>query len=360
VQIPALLEKLLNTPGASGSEQHVQRVVFDALRECADDVCPDIHGNLIACVNRDKEPKVLLSVHSDQIGFMLKFITDDGFLIPEAVGGIDEGVLCGAQVAIHAKGGPAPGVFGKKPIHLQSRDEKGRVPLIKEMWVDIGATSREEAEAIVQIGDYMTFVPTITSLGNGLLCAPALDNRAGVHVGCEVLRKLDRSRLSAAVYLVSSAQEEIGSRGAQTASQAIKPKVSLAIDVTLGSDDPGSRTPHAVPCRLGAGPCISHGPNTNPAVENLLKASARRRNIPFQKAPSGELEGNDAKAIQTVAEGVATAAVSIPNRYMHTQVEVVSLKDLENTIELVLEFLYSIRPETEFRPFYLFDKAAQA
>jgi len=163
---------------------------------------------------------------------------------------------------------------------------------------------------------------------------------------------LDRTRLSTAVYLVSSAQEEIGARGAQTASQAIRPKVSLAIDVTLGSDDPGSQKPHAVPWRLGAGPCISHGPNTNPVVEQLLKAAANRREIPFQKSPSGELEGNDAKAIQTVAEGVATAAVSIPNRYMHTQVEAVSLKDLESTIELIVDFLYSVRPDTDFRPFF--------
>lgn len=350
--IPALLEKLLHAPGPSGSEQPVQKLVASALHEHAEQIEPDIHGNLIACVNKGKELRVLLSVHVDQIGFMVKFITSEGFLIPEAVGGIDEAVLSGAQVTIHSKGGVVPGVFGKKPIHLQSMDEKGRVPLINEMWVDIGASNQEEAEHTVQVGDYMTFVPTITRLKNSLISAPALDNRAGVYVGCEVMRRLEKGRLSSSVYLVCSAQEEIGARGAQTASQSIKPTVSLAIDVTLGSDDPGSQKPHAVPCRLGGGPCISHGPNTNPAVERLLQEAARRRDIPIQKAPSGDLEGNDAKSIQTAAAGVATAAVSIPNRYMHTQVEVVNLKDLERAIDLILEFLYSIKPETEFRPFF--------
>jgi endoglucanase len=341
------LEKLLQAPGPSGCEQAVQKLVSSTLQELTDRIEHDIHGNLIACVNKGKEPRVLLSVHADQIGFMAKFITPDGFVIPEAIGGIDEAALSGARVTIHSKSGPVSGVFGKKPIHLQSMTEKGRVPLINEMWIDIGASNQEEAESAVQVGDYMTFVPTITPLRNSLICAPALDNRAGVYVGCEVMRRLEKSRLSLSVYLVCSAQEEIGARGAQTASQSIKPTVSLAIDVTLGSDDPGSQKPHAVPCRLGCGP-----PNTNPAVEALLQEAAHRRDIPVQKAPSGDLEGNDAKSIQTAAAGVATAAVSIPNRYMHTQVEVVSLKDLERTIELVMEFLYSIGPDTELRPFF--------
>lgn len=346
------LHHLLETPSPSGAEQPIQRVVRDRLADVADEIETDLHGNLLLAINPGASRRVMLAGHCDQIGFMVKHVTKGGYVTVEPVGGVDESVLLGSHVTILACDGPVHGVIGKKPVHLQTSSERSTVALPQTLWIDIGARDRDEALARVEVGDYVTFRLGVTSLHGDVLSAPGLDNKAGLWVACEAFRRCAAADLAVALHLASTVQEEVGLRGADTATSRICPEVGLAIDVTFAADDPGTDVPTATPTRLGGGPSISHGPNTNPVVEQLLLEAAAREGIPVQPSPSGELEGNDAKQIQRSGAGVATAAIGIPLRNMHTQVEVADLADLEHAARLVAAFVASIRPETDFRPLH--------
>jgi putative aminopeptidase FrvX len=344
-------EQLLTSPSPSGFEQKVQHLVHRRCREFVEYAEPDLHGNLILGINTKAERRVLLASHCDQIGFLIKHIDADGFLIVESLGGEDDGVLPGSQVVVHGGQKDVPGVFAKRASHLQSKSEREHVPLLKDMWIDIGAKDRADAQKLVQIGNPISFRLKATPLLNNLICAAGLDNKAGLFVALEVLRLCAKERLDIALYVASTVQEEVGLRGAATASAALQPHVGLAIDVTIATDDPGAKK-DSVPCRLGGGPNISQGPNTNPYLSRLLRDAAHRADIRFQPAPTGELEGNDSKAIQVAGAGVATASVGIPTRNMHTPTEVCSLEDIEGAIRVVATFVQSLRSQIDFRPFY--------
>jgi putative aminopeptidase FrvX len=345
------LYELLETPSPTGFEQRIQRVVRAHMKKYADTIETDLHGNVIVGINTKASRKVMLAGHCDQIGMMVKHISKEGFLYLGALGGIDAGVLHGAHVSIHSESGQVNGVFGRKPIHMQTSDERDRLKLdLDKMWVDIGATSQKDAEKRVKIGDPATFKLGVTELSSDLICSPGLDDKVGLFIAMEALKLCAKSKLNVALYAVSTVQEEVGLRGARTAAYAIDPEVGIAIDVTFASDNPGNDNPRAVPCKLGGGPCISRGPNVNPIVEKMLLASAKKAKIPAQAAPSAKLLGNDANAIQVSKRGVAAGSIGIPNRYMHTQVEVCHLKDLENSAKLLAQFTKDITPKTDFRP----------
>lgn len=345
------LYDLLETPSPTGFEQRIQKVVRAYMKPYADSFETDLHGNLIVGLNPKAKRRVMLAGHCDQIGLMVKHITKEGFLYCSALGGIDGGVLPGTHVTVHAKGGPLSGVIGRKPIHLQSQEERSKMSIdLDSMWVDIGAKSKKEAEKKVEIGDPLTFKLGVSELSNDLICSPGLDDKVGLFIAMEALRLCVNSKLSVALYSVSTVQEEVGLRGARTAAYSVDPEVGIAIDVTHSSDNPGNEGPKAVPCKLGAGPSIVRGPNVNPVVERMLVASAKKAKIPYQPAPASGLLGNDANAIQITRAGVAAASLGIPNRYMHTQSEVCSLQDLENSAKLLAAFVKSIGPKTDFRP----------
>ena len=321
------------------------------MEQYADTIETDLHGNVIIGINTKAKRRVMLAGHCDQIGLMVRHINKDGFIYVSPLGGIDVGVLVGAVVTIHTKSGSIDAVVGRKPIHHQTGDERGKVSSdIDKVWLDIGARSKKEAEKRVEIGDCVTFKLGVTELSNDLVSSPGLDDKVGVFIAMEALRLCTKGKLNVGVYAVSTVQEEVGLRGARTAAYAVDPEVGIAIDVTHASDNPGSTSALAVPCKLGAGPCISKGPNTNPVVEKMLVAAAKKGKTPWQIAPSAALLGNDANAIQVSRAGVAAASIGIPNRYMHTQVEVCSLKDLENSAKLLADFMRSIQPKTDFRP----------
>lgn len=346
------LYKLLETPSPTGFEQKIQKVVRDWVKPYADKTEIDLHGNLIAVKNPKAERRIMLAGHCDQIGFMVRHIDKDGFLYVEALGGIDPGVVPGSHVTVHSsKGDPLPGVFGRKPIHHQEGGERERMTLdLKKMWIDIGASDKKAAEKLVAIGDPVTYWLGVTELGDDLITAAGLDDRVGLFVAMEALRLCSKAKLAVGLYSVSTVQEEVGLRGARTAAYGIDPEVGIAIDVTFASDNPGSEDKHAPPCKLGAGPGIYTGPNVNPIVQKLLIESAERARIPYQLLPSGRLLGNDANILQVTRAGVASASIGIPNRYMHTQVEVCSKRDLENAAKLLAAFTKRITPRTDFRP----------
>jgi len=344
------LYELLTTPAPTGNELQVQSLLSKRLGPVAERCNSDVHGNLYLELNTKAKRGVMLAGHCDQIGFLVTEVGQSGFLYVEPLGGIDEGVVQGSQVTIHSRRGPIDGIFGRKAIHLQSQQERQQVPLLKQMWIDIGAKDKADAERFVQPGDYATYKLGVTELMNGYIASPGLDDRAGLFVVAEAFRRCSELDLKIGLVAVSTVQEEVGMRGAGTAAFSIQPEVAIAVDVTNASDDPGTKK-GMVPCLLGKGPVIPSGPGTNPVVSRLLVECAQRREIPYQMAPGGELAGNDSKAMQVAGGAAAAAGIGIPNRNMHTQAEVCHLEDLDHSVELVVEFLRSISDDTDFRPF---------
>ena len=345
------LHELLLTPSPTGAEQPVQRLIRARMKKYADSIETDLHGNVIVALNPKAPRRVMLAGHCDQIALMIRHITSDGFLYVSKLGGIDVGVLHGARVTVHAEKGPVEGIIGRKPIHSQNAEERNKTKNeIDDIWIDIGARSKRDAEKIVSIGDTATFQLSILEFGKNLISAPGLDDKVGLFVAMETLRKCAERKLNVGLYAVSTVQEEVGLRGATTSAYGIHPEVGIAIDVTHASDNPGSSDSKATPCLLGAGPTIGSGPNCNPVVEAMLKDAAKKTKTPYQIAPSTRPLGNDANTMQIARSGVAAASIGIPNRYMHTQAEVCSYKDLEYTIKILVKFITSITQKSDFRP----------
>jgi putative aminopeptidase FrvX len=345
------LHKILTTPSPSGAEQPVQRLVRERMKKYADKVETDLHGNVIAILNPKAERKIMLAGHCDQIALMVRYISAEGFLYVAAIGGIDVGVLHGSRVTVHGEKGPVSGVVGRKPIHAQSSDERDKSKNdIERIWIDVGAKNRKDAEKRVKIGDLITFQLSVLELGDQLISSPGLDDKVGLFVAMEALRVCSSKKLSVGLYAVSTVQEELGLRGAATSAYGINPEVGIAIDVTHASDNPGNENTKATPCHLGRGPTIPSGPNINPVVEKMLKDSAKKTRSPFQLAPTTRPLGNDANSIQMARGGVAAGAIGIPNRYMHTQVEVCSYRDIEHAVKILAHFIGSISAKTDFRP----------
>ena len=344
------LKQLVDTPSPSGYEARVQDVIRGRLQTCCDKVTTDVHGNVIGITNEAAPFRVMLAGHCDEIGFMLVHIDAEGFAYFSSVGGIDPAVVIGQRVIVHGTKGPVQGVIGRKAIHLMDRDEKPKPPKIHDLWMDIGASSRKDAEKVISVGDYATLDAGFREMRNGLAVARGFDDRAGAFVVAEAMRRLRGMKLAVAVYGVSSVQEEIGLRGARTSAYGIDPNMGIAVDVGHATDYPGGEPKKTGECRLGKGPVLHRGPNINPVLEKLLVDVARRKRIPFQITAEPGATGTDANAIQVTRAGVAAALVSVPNRYMHSSVEMVSLEDLDNASKLLAEVVASLKRDTDFVP----------
>src|SRR5438874_8743624 len=249
---------------------------------------------------------------------MVQHIDDNGFLYVQPVGGWDMQILLGQRLTVWAQSGPVPGVISRKPPHLLTHDEKNKTPQFTDVWVDIGAQDRKEAESLVTPGDPVTFDLGFRPLRNNLASAPGMDDKVGLWTVMETLRLLQGKRLQAAVFSVSTVQEEIGLRGATTSTHAVRPQVGIAVDVCHATDTPGADKKQIGDVRLGKGPTLFRGANVNPRVFELLQASAKAQEIAVQLRGAPRATGTDANAMQLSREGVATAVVGIPNRYMHS------------------------------------------
>jgi endoglucanase len=344
------LSELVDIPSPSGHEWAIQDILRQRMTPYCKEVRTDVHGNVIGVVNPQAPLRVMLSGHCDEIGFMIMHIDDKGFLAFSAVGGIDPSVICGHRVKIYGSKEPVNGVIGRKPIHLMEPEERGKTTKIHDLWIDIGAKNKADAEKVVGIGDYAVLDVGLIHLRNQLVAGRGFDDRAGAFVVVETLRKLKGRDLNVAVYGVTSVQEEIGLRGARTSAYGIDPHAGIAIDVHFATDMPGGEPKRVCECTLGKGPTLHRGPNINPVMERLLRATATAKKIPHQIIASPNATGTDANAIQVSRAGVAAALVSIPNRYMHTSVEMISLDDLENTSTLLAEFLCSLSATQSFVP----------
>ncbi len=344
------LKTILETASPSGFEQPVQRIIRERMKPVADTIETDVHGNVVVGLNPKGSPRVMLAGHCDQIGMMVNYIDDNGYIFFVAIGGLDPSVVPGSRVVVHSKHGPIDGVIGRKPIHVMKPEERGAKVELREMWVDIGAKNRKETEQVVSIGDPITFRLEMVSLGNELVTSPAFDNKCGTFVVMEALRLCSVKKIRAAVFAVSTVQEEIGLRGARTSGYGLDPQVGIAVDVTHATDYPEIDKRTIGDIKVGSGPTIVTGPNVNPRLEAMLVKTAKAKRLHYQMeaAPGGT--ATDANVIQTTRAGVATALVGIPNRYMHTQVEVISLSDLETAAKLIAQTVAAMQRGTKFIP----------
>ncbi|MBC7189197.1 M42 family metallopeptidase [Candidatus Aerophobetes bacterium] len=344
------LKKLIEAPSPSGFERPAQKVVKEELESFADKVHTDIHGNVIAVKNPEGKPRIMLAGHCDEVGFMVRYIDEDGFIYFSPIGGIDAHIVPGQRVKIHTKEGPVLGVVGKKPIHVLEEEEKKKVVRISEQWIDIGLKGKKEVEKIVKVGDPVTFCWELERLQGESIVARGLDDKIGTFIVCEVLKSLSETSFKAALFAVSTVQEEVGLRGARTAAFFIDPDIGIAVDADSATDFPGMDKKKEGEIKLGEGPVISVGPNINPKVGSMLIEIAKSKNLPYQIAGEPRATPTDANVIQINKMGVATGLVSVPVRYLHTPVEVVSLKDVENAITLLKEFILLVKDRESFIP----------
>ncbi|MHC4442997.1 MAG: M42 family metallopeptidase [Planctomycetota bacterium] len=345
------LKAIQETPSVSGFEQPVARIIRKRMKPFANKITADVHGNTIVALNPKGSPRVMLAGHYDQIGLMVKHITDEGFLHFGAVGGIDNTILPGIRVTVHGKKGPVEGVIGRKPIHLIKPEERNQIKIeIADLFIDIGARNKTEAGKMVSVADPVTFKLGLERLGKNCISSPGLDDKVGAFVVMEALRLASKKKIKGALYAVATCQEELGLRGARTSCFGIDPAVGIAVDVTHAADHPSADKRVSGDISLGKGAVIERGANINPAVGELLIETATRKKIPHQLSAAPSATGTDANVMQISRSGVAAGLVSIPNRYMHTPVEVCSLTDLDNCAKLVAETVARIDGKMNFIP----------
>ncbi len=344
------LRNILETPSPSGYEQPVQNIVRDYVADFADEVTTDLHGNVIVARNPKADLRVMFAGHCDQIGFVVQYIDDNGFLYVLPVGGWDPIVLVGQELTVWTSSGPLPGISARKPIHLLKEEERKQVPKLKELWVDIGVKDKAQAQELVRVGDPVTLKLGLQTMHNDLAYAPGMDDKTGLWVVIEALRRTKPKKLSCGVFAVSTVQEEVGLRGARTSAYGVDPQVGIAVDVTHATDCPTIDKTSEGDVALGKGPVVYRGPNMNPVVVEKLLATASAGSIPYQLAADGRPTGTDANAIQISRQGVATGLVSIPNRYMHSPVELISLADLDHAADLLAGFVLRLSGGESFVP----------
>ncbi|MFC1539605.1 M42 family metallopeptidase [Candidatus Latescibacterota bacterium] len=344
------LKNLLKSPSPSGYEQPVQKLWRDYVKSFAK-VHTDTHGNTFGVINPGKTLRILFTGHCDEIGFMVRYIDDKGFLYFGSIGGFDESIIAGRRVTIHTANSSVPGVIGKTPIHLIKADERKKGSEIKDLWIDIGAKDKKEAASLVSIGDPVTYTYDFLELRKGIAVARGFDDRIGSFIVAEVLKTISASKkLNSSVYSVSTVQEEIGLRGARTSAFGVDPLVGIATDVTFATDQPGVDEKQVGDIKLGGGPVIARGPNINPRVFDLLVKTAKKLKIKYQIEGIPRATGTDANAIQVTRSGVAAGLVSVPLRYMHTPVETLNLNDVDGAIKLMAGFAEEVKPSMKFIP----------
>lgn len=344
------LRRLLDTPGPSGFERAPARVWRGEAEGFADEVWGDLTGNSYARLIREGGPKVLIAGHIDEIGLQITHIDEQGFLWFNPIGGWDDQVVVGQRVRISGRDGDVPGVIGKKAAHLLKPEDRKKPSKLRDLWIDIGASDRADARRRVEVGDAAVIDAGFVQLTDDLCVSRSMDNRVGAFVALEATRRLAGDRPEADVYAVATAQEETSFSGAFTASFQIQPMVAIALDVTHTTDYPGADKQTNGEVRLGGGPVLSRGASCNPVVFEELRRIGLELGFdcPIQGVP--KTSGTDADAMIRSGPGMATAVVSIPNRYMHSPNEMVSMTDLDATANLVAAFVRTVTAESDFRP----------
>lgn len=343
------LKALLSTPGPSGDEAAPGRVWRTEASSFADNVRADVRGSSYATLDGNAT-RVLLAGHIDEIGIMVSYIDEQGYLYFNGVGGWDPQVLVGQRMRLLGKQGDVIGVIGKKPIHLMKGEDREKASKLEDLWIDIGAKDRAEAQERVRIGTVGVIDGPVYEFANGRVVSRSIDNRIGAFTVLEALRLLSQDRARATVAAVATAQEETSFAGATTAAYAFDPQIAIAVDVTFATDHPGSNKNQHGDVQLGGGPVLARGAANSPLVFERLVELAERENIPYSVQITPRYTGTDADAIHVVRSGVAMGVISIPNRYMHSPNEMIALEDVYNAAKLIAAFVRSVEGADEFIP----------
>ena len=345
------LEQLVNTPSPSGNELRGQRVWLDYAKQFSDETYWDAYGNCVAVLNKGGSPRLMLAGHADEIAMTVNFITKEGFIYVRKVGGIDAAIMRGQRVNIHTKGGDVRGVIGNVAPHLTKQEGERKVPKMEDLFIDIGAATRKDAEKIVRIGDPITLVDQFEMLRGDVAIARAFDNRIGTFSVIEALRLLKESgkKLNAEVCAVSNIMEEVGLLGARQIAYSLQPDVALVVDVTHATDYPTINQCAHGDVKLGHGPAVTHGGCNHPEVVARIEAVAKQHKIKLQHEAMSNSSGTDTDVIFWTRGGIPSGLISLPNRYMHSPVELVSLTDLEQIPQLMAGFAQSLKSGEQFK-----------
>lgn len=344
------LQTLVNTPSPVGHEVRGQRVWLDYVSKFAEETFSDAYGNCVAVLNKGGSPRLMLAAHADEIALAVNYIDENGFVYVRKLGGVDPAITKAQRVTIHSRQGPVRGVVGNVAPHLTKAGDRPQKPQIHELFIDIGVSTRKEAGKLLRVGDPITLVDEFEVLRNNTAVARAFDNRIGTWSVAEALRLLSGGRKpQAEICAVSNVQEEVGLLGARQIAYALKPDVALVVDVTHATDYPTINKAEHGDVKLGGGPTITHGGCNHPGVVARLEQVARAKKIPLQHEATSATSGTDTDAIFWTRGGIASALVSLPNRYMHSPVEVVNLKDLQMIPGLLAGFAASLKKGEQFR-----------
>jgi putative aminopeptidase FrvX len=347
----AFLKRLLDTPAPSGFEGPAAKVWRDEAATFSDRVTTDVAGNSMAEINPGGSPTIMLDGHIDEIGLIVQYIDDEGYVYPSPIGGWDPQVLVGQRIRFLGRDGDVLGVVGKKPIHLIKTSERDQASKITEMWVDIGAANKAEAEARISVGDPGVIDSKTIDFPNGRIVSRSIDDRIGAFVVLEALRRYAAKPGAARVVAAATTQEEIAwhGGGAVICTNCVNPQMAIVIDVTFATDHPNIEKKEIGDHKIGGGPVLSRGAIISPVVFALLRDVAQRHGISYSVHAAGRDTSTNADAIHIAHEGVATGLVSIPNRYMHSPNELVSLEDVDRTATLLAEVCREVTDKTDFR-----------
>ena len=349
----SLLQKLVATPTPTGFEHDGMRLLAGHLKAAAvPNLAIDLHGNLRACLNPGAPLRVMIEGHCDEIGFLVQYIDDDGFLYMSPLGGVTVPTLAAERIVIQGKSGPVFGVFGVRPPHLMSAKDREKVAPqeIKEIAVDIGAKNRADALALVDLGSPAVVDAGWRPLANNRVACRGFDNRIGAFIVAEAMRRLAGERLNVALHMVASVQEEVGLVGGITAAYDINPHVGFCVDVTFASYAQKEDRKTVGDIRVGAGPSLGIGPTYHTKLNALISATAEAEKIPLQRQVRSRGTGTCAWAMRMSRSGAAVAQFSIPLRYMHSPVEVLSLDDVSKTIDLLCASILAIPADLDLYP----------
>jgi putative aminopeptidase FrvX len=337
---------LVNTPAPSGHEEPVQKIWRDEVSKFCPDITKDIHGNLTAVLNPGRDKSIMIVGHSDEIGLIINYINNEGFIFVRPVGGVDTNILASHRARVITKKGFVSAAIARTSLHLLTNVQRDKKTELHEIWLDIGAKNRKDAEKYVSVGDPVIFGGDYEEMTNGTAMARCWDNGVGIYIVAEVLRNLARIKnLRKTVYGVSSVQEETGAWAAGIAAYTSKPNAAIAIDVIPCTDQPEIPKERFGENKIGGGPVITKGVRSNNIIAEELMSTARRKKIPFQVDVDYGRTGTDADTISQARGGVPIGVLSVPTRYLHSSVETLSLKDVDLTVELLTQYIIQTKLE---------------
>ena len=348
----AFFEKYINNPSPTGFEWEGQKLWLDYIKPYVDEHYVDNYGTAVAVINPKAEYKVVIEAHADEISWFVNYITSDGLIYVIRNGGSDHQIAPSKRVNIHTESGIVKAVFGWPAIHTRHGGEKEETPQLKNIFLDCGCTSKEEVEKLgIHVGCVITYEDEFMVLNDRYYVGRALDNRAGGFMIAEVARLLheNKNKLPFGLYIVNAVQEEIGLRGAEMIAHKIKPNVAIVTDVTHDTSTPMINKITQGDLASGKGPVISYAPAVQVNLNKLLVATAQKNNIPFQRQASSRSTGTDTDAFAYSNDGVVSALISLPLRYMHTTVEMIHKDDVDNVIRLIYHALLENQNGQDFR-----------